>query len=73
MGEHKKIIVEHYPVDRLPADLRAGVEPGGTVRITVEEDGGLQPIRPLSAFFGKLERVHDDPVRDIQNLRDEWE
>lgn len=75
MGEHKKIVVEHYPVERLPDDLRQGLEAGATVRVTVENDGvaAADQVRPLSDYLGKLGKVHSDPVSDIRNLRDEWE
>ncbi len=33
-----RIVREHYPVERLPEDLRAGWSVGQTVTITVEED-----------------------------------
>jgi len=77
MGETKKIVIEHYPVERLPEELRRGLEAGQSVRVTVEqptEDAPTpRPSPPLSSYFGKLERVHADPVEDIRKLRDEWE
>jgi hypothetical protein len=30
-----KIVREHYPVERLPDDLRAGMIPGGRVTVTI--------------------------------------
>ena len=73
MGEHKKI-TPHYPVDNLPEDLRAGLEAGARVTITVEpEPVHARPRRSFSEFFGKSGRAHDDPVADIRKLRDEWD
>ena len=74
MGENKKIVVEHYPVDRLPEELRRGLEAGALVTITVEPDRTIvQPRRSFSEFFGNAGRAHDDPVADIRKLRDEWD
>lgn len=36
--EMNKIVREHYPVDKLPEDLRQGLTAGQTVTITVEEE-----------------------------------
>lgn len=38
-----KIVRQHYPVDKLPEDLRGGLPPGQTVTITVEEEGAVGP------------------------------
>jgi len=35
-----KIVREHYPVEKLPDDLREGLAAGQTVTITVEEENG---------------------------------
>lgn len=40
-----KIVREHYPVDRLPEDLREGLEPGATVRVVLEVDGDAEAAR----------------------------
>ena len=73
MGEHTKI-VQHFPVDRLPEELRAGLESGGTVTITmVLEHMPDTALRSFTEFFGKSGRAHNDPVADIRKLRDEWD
>jgi hypothetical protein len=46
MGEIKKIVVEHYPVEKLPEDLRAGLEAGQSARVTVEPDGPVEVPPP---------------------------
>lgn len=33
-----KIVREHYPVEKLPEDLRAGLEVGQKVTVTLEEE-----------------------------------
>ena len=73
MGEQGKIVIEHYPVDNLPDDLKQGLEAGAWVTITVEAE--LQPssLQSVIELFGKVGRVHHDPVADIRKLRDEWD
>ena len=33
-----KLMFEHYPASKLPADLREGLDKGATVRIVIEEE-----------------------------------
>ncbi|WP_165216179.1 hypothetical protein [Affinirhizobium pseudoryzae] len=40
-----KIVREHYPVEKLPEDLREGLEPGATVRVVLEVDGEAEAAR----------------------------
>ncbi|MFG1398926.1 hypothetical protein [Roseixanthobacter pseudopolyaromaticivorans] len=35
-----RIVREHYPVEKLPEDLRDGLPAGVTVTVTVEDEGG---------------------------------
>jgi hypothetical protein len=39
MGEKKKIVVENDPVDRLPEELRRGLEIGRMVRVVASKQG----------------------------------
>lgn len=77
MGKDEKIVVEHYPVDRLPVDLRRGLSSGQSVRVTVETETELKSaIAPLASFIGVGQGIYSDPeaaVRSIRQLRDEWE
>jgi hypothetical protein len=74
MGEQSKIVVEHYPVERLPEDLRRGLQVGGQVTvIVVPETVPMPPRRSFTEFFGKSGVAHSDPVADIRKLRDEWD
>lgn len=82
-----KIVVEHYPVSRLPEDLREGLESAGSVRVTVEaEAAGVNTHRPVSAvdLVSQLQAEKagkapadgislDDAVARIRELRNEWE
>jgi hypothetical protein len=45
-----KIVREHYPVERLPEDLRAGIMPGGHVTVTVVAEPQARADRLLEAM-----------------------
>ncbi|MCY1665175.1 hypothetical protein [Rhizobium sp. SL86] len=79
-----KIVREHYPVDRLPEDLREGLEPGATVRVVLEVEnvsverqpmGFAESMRLINEYRrDNAERVSiEDAVRRIRELRDEWD
>lgn len=78
MGEGSKIVVEHYPVDKLPEELRAGLASGEMVRITVEREAQeVREPRPLHEMYGFAAGLYAsqglDPVEFIRRLRDEWD
>ncbi len=77
MGEISKIVTEHYPVEKLPAKLRRGLEGGQMVRVTVEaaEPTHREP-RPLHELRGSAKGLYATPeeaVAFIRQLRDEWD
>ena len=73
-----KIIREHYPASKLPADLREGVDPQSTVTVTVTVEG-LQPpeqIMSLEEIFASRRppfRSAEEIDADIRKQRDEWD
>ena len=75
MTEIKKIVTEHYPVDRLPEELRRGIESGQMVRVVVEAEE--EPTRvPLVDLIGSAKGLYASPeeaVAFIRALRDEWD
>jgi hypothetical protein len=62
-----KIVREHYPVERLPEDLRQGLPAGQTVTITVEEEA-----HDPDSFDRKVEDILKNPqpmtVREVRAL-----
>ncbi len=71
-----RIVKEHYPVDRLPDDLRQGLEPGAQITITIVEEEALSE-RPLS--LDELFAMRRPPFRsgeeidaELERQRDEW-
>ena len=76
MGEITKIVVENYPVERLPEDLRRGLEKAGIVTVTLEAGQGTAaaPRRSLRSFIGSAPGVYaspDEAVEYVRRLRDE--
>ena len=73
MGEGKKIVTEHYPAEKLPEELRRGIESGGMVRVTVEQ-GADGDRRSMTSFLGAAKGLYNSPeeaVKFIRRLRDE--
>jgi hypothetical protein len=75
-----RIVRKHYPVERLPEDLRPTHVVGGTVTITVQEDEQDQTKSNISEMLNQMKEARDrmpvatdDPVTRIRRLRDEWE
>ena len=82
-----KIVREHYPVEKLPEDLRRLVPEAAevTVEITVAEPekrvgtglpSGTETaaaIRKLRAQHPNQKRTMADIVSDVRALRDEWD
>jgi hypothetical protein len=80
-----RIVRQHYPVERLPEDLREGIPAGEQVTVVVEIEGGISgsdlsksPARVLTLDemfamrrppFRTLEEINETLRRD----RDEWE
>ena len=75
-----KIVREHYPVERLPEDLRAelGLARTVTVVIEAEEDPSRTAARAaavaeLLQHRKTLAPSEDDAVARVRQLRDEWD
>lgn len=72
-----RIVREHYPVEKLPEDLRAGLDPTETVRVVVEGTPGPDTsearLRELLDLARRAQPIGDDPVERIRKLRDEWD
>jgi hypothetical protein len=77
-----KIVREHYPVDKLPEDLRR-LFPGQsevTLEITAAGEGrsmsgadAVAMLRRLGEPVSAEGRTMSDIVRDVRSLRDEWD
>jgi hypothetical protein len=75
-----RIVRDHYPIEKLPSDLREGLDPADHVRISIEVE--KPPHRKLGDILDEIEAAQsrgdltaatDDPVERIRKLRDEWD
>jgi hypothetical protein len=71
-----RIVKEHYPASKLPEDLRAGVDPGATVTVTIVED---QQRSERNVSLEEIFEARKPPFRspneidaDLHRQRDEW-
>lgn len=84
-----RIVREHYPVEKLPEDLRDGLPVGTTVTVTVEGrsppapfdsrlDQILRDARPVGPSEARMRLARSgvgaaEAVARIRALRDEWD
>jgi hypothetical protein len=67
-------IVQHYPVDRLPADLRDGLPEHGWVEIEFRSKDRPEPRVLLAPLVGSVESIYasdDDVLQYIRELRED--
>lgn len=62
-----KIVKEHYPVSKLPEDLREGLEPDEKVRITIETDS----TPDFDSIFPETAELLRHPRR-VMTLEEIW-
>ena len=79
-----RIVREHYPVEKLPEDLREGIPAGEQVTVTVEpekvgstevrgrQDSSTNLFSRYRHFRGHHFGTVDDVQAHIAALRDEW-
>jgi hypothetical protein len=70
-----RVVKEHYPVEKLPAELREGISDD---RVTVTIVGeGVRPsaVTKVGLFGAARQRATsvDEAVTRIRSLRDEWD
>ena len=75
-----KIVQRHYPVEKLPEDLRAelGLARTATVTIEIDEvrsrnDERAAAIAELLEHRKTLRPSENDSVARVRQLRDEWD
>jgi hypothetical protein len=69
-----KVIKKHYPIERLPADLRCGLQERGWVHIEIEPERGVTLQKKLSPLVGCGKNVHGDEkavLSEIRTLRED--
>jgi hypothetical protein len=71
-----KVVREHYPVSKLPEDLRQGLNPLAEVTVTVVEEERRKDVLSIEEMFALRQppyRSKEDIDAYIRELRDEWE
>ena len=76
-----RIVRDHYPVSRLPVDLRHGLAANGEVRVTIEQAEVMQEAGSTGSGhftqFRHLTRENfksaEDVDRYVATLRAEWD
>jgi hypothetical protein len=72
-----KIIRQHYPAEKLPPELREGLDPAAQVTITIEaEEDGAKRRPTLDEIFARRKPPFlsvDEIDAQIRKLRDEFD
>ncbi|MBZ5762196.1 MULTISPECIES: hypothetical protein [unclassified Rhizobium] len=83
-----KLVRDHYPVSKLPEDLREGFNPVGTVRVVIEVEDrvpalhietkpmtGKDVVEAIRSYkaLGRPSVTTEEAVARIRALRDEWD
>jgi hypothetical protein len=69
-----RVVKKPYPIERLPADLRAGLQERGWVHIEIEPEREVTPQKKLAPLVGRGKNVHGDTeavLSDIRALRED--
>jgi hypothetical protein len=73
-----KLVREHYPASKLPADLREGIDPQSIVTVTITTETLQRPERVMT--LDEIFAIRRPPFRtaeeidaDIRRQRDEWD
>jgi hypothetical protein len=69
-----KIVKKHYPIERLPDDLRSGLRQPGWVHVEIELETGTTSQKKIAPLVASGEKVHGDPdtvLFDIRALRED--
>lgn len=70
-----KIVREHFPAERLPPELREGLDPNATVTVTIEAETTPIDKMSLEELFSLRRDVFasaEEAAQHIRSLRDEW-
>ena len=71
-----KIVKKHYPISRLPKDLRAGLDPTVEVTVIVEQEAAPRDTMTLEEIFAARRppyRTVEDIDQALRESRNEWD
>jgi hypothetical protein len=64
------IVVEHFPVEKLPEELRGPFAPDARVTVTIAQEPPTATRRRLQDFIGAGKGAYRSPEHVLQELRD---
>jgi hypothetical protein len=64
-----KIVKKHYPIERLPADLRSGLQEHGWVHIEIEPEREVPLRKKLSLLVASGKNVHGNAEAVLSEIR----
>ncbi len=64
-----KAVKKHYPIERLPADLRSGLQERGWVHIEIEPEREATLQKKLSPLVARGKNVHPDTGAVLSDIR----
>jgi hypothetical protein len=70
MDEPFRIVIEHYPAEKLPEELRGSLPPKSRVTVTVAEEVLAPPRRKLQDFIGAGKGLYRSPEHVLEFLRE---
>ncbi|MEX6508788.1 hypothetical protein [Jiella sp. M17.18] len=73
MNELRKIVVDDYPADNLPEDIRKDLDPGQRVRVTVEPYRQEPRYLRFHGIAAHKKTTIEEAVARVRALRDEWD
>jgi hypothetical protein len=77
MDEVDRVVFDHFPVEKLPEEVREQLRPGADLRLIVEQrfdDAGERPsINSILEAMRPYRRSGVDAVERVRALRAEWD
>ena len=70
-----RIVRAHFPVEKLPQELREGLAPETRVTVTIEAEAPPEKVMTLEEMFALRHEAFSsaqDVVKHVRALRDEW-
>lgn len=70
MDERKRVVIQNYPAEKLPEELRGDIALESRVTVTVSQDDPLRKRRKLQDFVGAGRGLYRSAAHALQELRD---